>query len=120
MAPRTPKPDAPATDAKPDAKPDKPESRWSALTVARHATATLGRPITDKRVRSVARDVIDRYVAAESGGQRAGYTAHAYTLPEVRTIMDALAGKGRGGPTADLGDLTAALADGADAPKADA
>lgn len=64
----------------------------------------LGRKVNDKRIRSVARDTIDRFV------NRTGYTAHAYTVDEARAIVAAMAGKGRGAPTVDADAARAALA----------
>ena len=63
----------------------------------------LGRKVNDKRVRSVARDTVDRFV------NRTGYTAHAYTVAEARAIVDAMAGKGRGAPTVNADAVRAAL-----------
>lgn len=54
----------------------------------------LGRKVNDKRVRSVARDTIDRFV------NRTGYTAHDYTPDECAAIVTAMQGRGRGAPTA--------------------
>jgi len=55
----------------------------------------LGRKVNDKRVRSVARDTIDRFV------NRTGYTAHDYTPDECGQIVTAMQGRGRGAPTTD-------------------
>lgn len=74
----------------------------------------LGRKVNDRRVRSVARDVIDRLMA----GNRTGYTAHAYTVAESWAIHDAMAAHGRGAPTADVDAARKALARPATARKA--
>lgn len=53
----------------------------------------LGRETTSKRVRSVARDTLPRFV------ERTGYTAHDYTEAEADALADAMRGRGRGAPT---------------------
>jgi hypothetical protein len=63
----------------------------------------LGRKVNDKRVRSLARDVIER-LSAEN---RTGYTAHAYTQGEADAIVAAMATAGRGAPTANANALRA-------------
>jgi hypothetical protein len=63
----------------------------------------LGRKVNDKRVRSLARDVIER-LSAEN---RTGYTAHAYTQAEADAIVAAMATAGRGAPTANANALRA-------------
>lgn len=55
----------------------------------------LGRVVNDKRVRSVARESIERLMAEN----RTGYTAHAYTSAEADAIVAAMRSAGRGAPT---------------------
>lgn len=63
----------------------------------------LGRKVNDKRVRSVARDTVDRFV------NRTGYTAHDYTVAEATAIVDAMRSAGRGAPTVSADDARAML-----------
>lgn len=62
----------------------------------------LARKVNDKRVRSVARDTVDRFI------NRTGYTAHAYTPAEARAIVTAMAAAGRGAPTVNADAVRAA------------
>ena len=55
----------------------------------------LGRPTNDKRVRSVARETIERLTAEH----RTGYTAHAYSQTEADAIVAAMRSAGRGSVT---------------------
>lgn len=91
----------------------KTDVRVNAATLARLLSESptdgglgLGRKVNDRRVRSVARDVIERLMA----GNRTGYTAHAYTVAESWAIHDAMAQHGRGAPTADVDAARKALA----------
>lgn len=59
----------------------------------------LGRDVSDKRVRSVARDTITRFV------ERTGYTAHAYTQDEADALYAAMQGRGRGAATTNAATL---------------
>lgn len=74
----------------------------SARTLASIASKRLGRTVTDKRVRSVARDTIERF------GDDA-YTAHAYTPDEAAGIIEHLRGRGRGVATMTADEASAAL-----------
>ena len=74
----------------------------TARQLARIASKTLGRDVSDKRVRSVARDTIERF------GDDA-YTAHAYTPDEAAGIVEHLRGRGRGAPAMTDDEATAAL-----------
>lgn len=65
-----------------------------------HRWAT-GRKVNDKRVRSIARDAIERLMAEN----RTGYTAHAYTQDEADAIVAAMTSAGRGAPTANANAL---------------
>lgn len=56
-----------------------------------------------KRVRSVARDTVDRFV------NRTGYTAHDYTVDEARAIVTAMREHGRGQGTVDADAARAAI-----------
>lgn len=69
------------------------------LGLARTWTANVG----SKRVRSIARDTIDRFI------NREGYTAHAYTVAECRQIVDAASKSSRGSGTVNADALRAAL-----------
>jgi len=93
--------DAAPKDAPKDAAP-KTDPRINARTLSRIATERLGRNVTDKRVRSVARDTIDRF------GDDA-YTAHAYTPAEAASLLASLASKGRGAASLDVEGATAAI-----------
>jgi hypothetical protein len=55
----------------------------SARRVADQATTALGKTVTPKTVRQWARDHIARF-------QDEGYTVHAYSAAEVRTILKGL------------------------------
>lgn len=55
----------------------------------------LGRKVDAKRIRSVARETIERLDAEH----RTGYTAHAYTASEADAIIAAMRSSGRGAPT---------------------
>lgn len=55
----------------------------------------LGRPTNDKRVRSVARETVERLNAEN----RTGYTAHAYSQDEADAIVAAMRSAGRGSVT---------------------
>lgn len=61
----------------------------------------LGRKVNDKRVRSVAREVIERLQAEN----RTGYTAHAYDSADADAIVSAMRDAGRGAPTANAAAL---------------
>jgi hypothetical protein len=96
-----------AQDAPQDApasKPSKPGA-ISARTLARIASGRLGRDVTDKRVRSVARDTLARFDKAE----HPDYQAHAYTPAEAADLLAALASKGRGAGTMGESDAVAAI-----------
>lgn len=56
-----------------------------------------------KRVRSVARDTVDRFV------NRTGYTAHDYTVAECGQIVAAMREHGRGQGTVDVDAARAAI-----------
>lgn len=56
---------------------------WSANALAREASKVAGRPVTDKQVRGVARDVLARFDKAK----HPAYQAHAYSAAERRTIL---------------------------------
>ncbi len=75
----------------------------SARTLARIATERLGRATTDKRVRSVARDTIERF-------QDEAYTAHSYTPAEAAGLLAAMSAKGRGGASMTDDEASAAIA----------
>ena len=66
----------------------------------------LGRKVNDKRVRSVARESIER-LSAEN---RTGYTAHAYSQDEADAIVSQMQSAGRGAPTANANALRARAA----------
>jgi hypothetical protein len=102
-----------AQDAPQDAQSRKASPKSPALigapTLARIASERLGRPVNDKRVRSVARDVLPEYISAELGGQRTTYKAHRYTPAQAAAVLAAMASKGRGGSVMDLDAATAAI-----------
>lgn len=75
----------------------------SARTLASIASQRLGRKVTDKRVRAIARDTIERF------GDDA-YTAHAYTPAEAAGIVTHLAGSGRSASSMSAADAATALA----------
>lgn len=75
----------------------------SARTLARIATERLGRPVNDKRVRSVARDTLDRFMDD-------AYTAHAYTPAEAAALLGSLSSKGRSAASMSDADAEAAIA----------
>lgn len=77
-----------------------PQDASHGLGMARTWTPSVGA----KRVRSIARDTIDRFI------NRTGYTAHAYTVDEARAIVAASSDAGRGAPTVNADALRAALA----------
>jgi len=89
--------DVPASKGKPPA--------ISARTLARIASGRLGRDVTDKRVRSVARDTLARF----DKGDHPDYQAHAYTPDEAAALLGALASKGRGAGTMGEADAVAAI-----------
>lgn len=61
----------------------------------------LGRKVNDKRVRSVARESIERLMAEN----RTGYTAHAYSAAEADAIVAVMRSAGRGAPTVNANAL---------------
>lgn len=67
-------------------------------------TERIGRRVTAKRVRSVARDYVQRFM------ERTGYTAHVYTPDEAATIAEHIGGSGRGEHGADQAETARLLA----------
>jgi hypothetical protein len=89
---------------------DAPKTTSKGVTpnvLAAALTERLGRRVTAKRVRSIARDYIERF-----GPERTDrYMGHVYSAAEVGVIADHVAGSGRGEQGASKAEALAMLAD---------